>query len=83
MSENNTSSTATTTPAEVGYFTGILDVYFAKMLTEDTSDSAPTYDTPVILGKSIEVVKMVRFEVGEGLQKREENFAEEVAKQMM
>ena len=35
------------------------------------------------LGKSIEIVKMVRFEVGEGLQKREENFAEEVAKQMM
>ena len=35
------------------------------------------------LGKAIEVVKMVRFEVGEGLQKREENFAEEVAKQMM
>ena len=34
------------------------------------------------LGKSIEIVKMVRFEVGEGLQKREENFAEEVAKQM-
>jgi len=25
---------------------------------------------------------MVRFEVGEGMEKREENFAEEVAKQM-
>ena len=34
------------------------------------------------IGKSIEIVKMVRFEVGEGIQKREENFAEEVAKQM-
>ena len=31
-------------------------------------------------GGSIE--RMVRFEVGEGMQKREENFAEEVAKQM-
>ncbi len=34
------------------------------------------------LGKSIKVVEMVRFEVGEGLEKRQENFAEEVAKQM-
>lgn len=29
-----------------------------------------------------EIVKMIRFEVGEGMEKREENFAEEVAKQM-
>ncbi len=28
------------------------------------------------------IVKMVRYEVGEGMQKREENFAEEVAKQI-
>ena len=28
------------------------------------------------------VKSMIRFEVGEGMQKREENFAEEVAKQM-
>ena len=28
------------------------------------------------------IVKMIRFEVGEGLEKREENFAEEVMKQM-
>ena len=28
------------------------------------------------------IKSMVRYEVGEGLQKREENFAEEVAKQM-
>ena len=28
------------------------------------------------------MVAMVRYEVGEGMQKREENFAEEVAKQM-
>ena len=29
-----------------------------------------------------EIVSMVRYEVGEGMEKREENFAEEVAKQM-
>ncbi|HZK10714.1 MAG TPA: translation elongation factor Ts [Clostridia bacterium] len=34
------------------------------------------------LGEKIEVVSMVRYEVGEGLEKRVENFAEEVAKQM-
>ena len=34
------------------------------------------------LGKDIQVVEMVRYEVGEGIEKRQENFAEEVAKQM-
>jgi elongation factor Ts len=28
------------------------------------------------------VISMIRYEVGEGIEKREENFAEEVAKQM-
>ena len=28
------------------------------------------------------LITMIRFEVGEGMAKREENFAEEVAKQM-
>ena len=31
---------------------------------------------------SIEIKRMVRFETGEGLAKKEENFAEEVAAQM-
>ena len=30
----------------------------------------------------MEVVSFVKYTVGEGLEKREENFAEEVAKQM-
>ncbi|HZK01927.1 MAG TPA: translation elongation factor Ts [Anaerovoracaceae bacterium] len=34
------------------------------------------------LGKTVEVVEMLRYEVGEGIEKNEENFAEEVAKQM-
>ncbi len=34
------------------------------------------------LGKAMEIVSMVRYEVGEGIEKKEENFAEEVAKQM-
>ncbi|WP_027398294.1 translation elongation factor Ts [Anaerovorax odorimutans] len=34
------------------------------------------------IGKPIKIVSMVRYEVGEGIEKEEENFAEEVAKQM-
>lgn len=34
------------------------------------------------IGKPITVLEMVRYEVGEGLEKKVENFAEEVAKQM-
>jgi len=34
------------------------------------------------IGKPIEVVSMTRYEVGEGIEKKEENFAEEVARQM-
>lgn len=34
------------------------------------------------IGKPIRIASMVRFEVGEGIEKKEENFAEEVAKQM-
>lgn len=34
------------------------------------------------LGKEIQVVSMLRYEVGEGIEKKEENFAEEVAAQM-
>jgi elongation factor Ts len=34
------------------------------------------------LGKSVKVVEMIRYEVGEGVEKKSENFAEEVAKQI-
>ena len=34
------------------------------------------------ISKDVAVVGMVRYEVGEGIEKKEENFAEEVAKQM-
>ena len=44
-------------------------------------------DNGVTVGKFVsnnggKIVDVVRYEVGEGLEKREENFAEEVAKQM-
>ncbi|MCF6463307.1 translation elongation factor Ts [Clostridium sp. Cult1] len=34
------------------------------------------------IGENIKIRRFVRYEVGEGLEKREDNFAEEVAKQM-
>ena len=34
------------------------------------------------MGKDAKIVNMIRYEVGEGIEKKEENFAEEVAKQM-
>jgi elongation factor Ts len=34
------------------------------------------------IGKDVKVTTMIRYEVGEGIEKRQENFAEEVAKQM-
>lgn len=39
-------------------------------------------DTAKDIGKDVKVVSMARYEVGEGIEKKEENFAEEVAKQM-
>ena len=44
-------------------------------------------DSDVSVGKFVSnnggtIVNMVRFEVGEGIEKKEENFAEEVAKQI-
>ena len=35
------------------------------------------------IGKDVKIVSMARYEVGEGIEKKEENFAEEVAKQIM
>jgi len=39
-------------------------------------------DIAKTLGEDIRVVSMARYEVGEGIEKKEENFAEEVAKQI-
>ena len=38
-------------------------------------------DTVLVIGEKISVRRFVRYEMGEGLEKREENFAEEVMKQ--
>ena len=38
-----------------GYFTGVLDLYWAEMTTEDTATTAPVYGTPAVLGRTIEV----------------------------
>ncbi|AOY77288.1 translation elongation factor Ts [Clostridium formicaceticum] len=48
------------------------DITVGGLLTEKISK----------IGENLSIRRFVRFEVGEGLEKKEENFAEEVAKQM-
>ena len=36
-------------------FTGVLDIYYAEQTAADTTTTAATYDTPKILGETIEV----------------------------
>lgn len=56
----------------------LLDQQFVK--DPDLTISKYVANTAKELGGDIEIVKFVRFEKGEGLEKREENFAEEIAK---
>jgi len=60
----------------------LLDQVYVK--AEDGKQSVAQYVAQVAKanGASIKVKKFVRFETGEGLEKKSENFAEEVAKQM-
>ena len=60
----------------------LLDQVYVK--AEDGKQSVAQYVAQVAKenGAKITVKKFVRFETGEGLEKKEENFAEEVAKQM-
>ncbi len=73
-------------------FSGLVDGRIAKQLkeiclldqtyvrAEDGKQTVINYLKSVDKGLSLS--KVVRFEVGEGIEKKEENFAEEVAKQM-
>ena len=60
----------------------LLDQVYVK--AEDGKQSVKAYIDSVAKknGANIEIKKFVRYETGEGLEKKEENFAEEVAKQM-
>lgn len=60
----------------------LLDQVYVK--AEDGKQSVAQYVAQVAKenGVNIELKSFVRFETGEGLEKKEENFAEEVAKQM-
>ena len=60
----------------------LLDQVYVK--AEDGKQSVAKYLDQVSkeIGATLSIKKFVRFETGEGLEKKEENFAEEVAKQM-
>lgn len=63
---------------------GKVDKYFAEsVLVEQEFLSYPDFKVGKWLqDHNAKVLKMIRYATGEGIQKREENFAEEVAKQM-
>ena len=73
-------------PAEIAekMVLGRLNKFYKEICLEeqefvmDSSVDVKTY----VKNNGGNIVAMVRYEVGEGMQKREENFAEEVAKQM-
>ena len=48
-----------------GIFTGMLDVYVAKMLTDDSASTKPTYGAPQVLGMGIEVSITPNYAEGE------------------
>ena len=60
----------------------LMDQVYVK--AEDGKQTVAQYMQQVskAVGAPVSVKKFVRFETGEGMQKKEENFAEEVAKQM-
>ena len=43
------------TPQNAGYFEGVTDVYYALMTAEDGPSTAPTYGTPAVAGKTIDI----------------------------
>ena len=55
----------------------IVDQPFIKDMDKSVADY--TKDVAAALGTTIEIIDFVRFEKGEGLEKKEDNFAEEVA----
>lgn len=48
----------------IGYYEGVLDIYYALMKTEDATAAAPDYDPFKLLAKSIEVTITPRFREG-------------------
>ncbi len=60
----------------------LMDQVYVK--AEDGKQTVAKYldEVSKAIGTPLKVVDFVRFETGEGLEKKEENFAEEVAKQM-
>lgn len=48
----------------IGYYQGILDMYYAIITKPGTATSAPTYGTPAVMGHSMEVKVTPRYREG-------------------
>ena len=53
-----------------------------RFLHFETPKIPQTKSKAMKAGSSVKLINAVRYEVGEGMEKKEENFAEEVAKQI-
>lgn len=47
-----------------GYYYGILDIYYAKMTTEETASSAPEYGAMAVMGKTIQATITPNYKEG-------------------
>ena len=57
-------------------------VFDSFIETNDPTITDIINDAVLVIGEKISVRRFVRYEMGEGLEKRQDNFAEEVASQM-
>lgn len=53
-----------TTNQDIGYFDGILDIYYALMQGTDSAAAKPTYGTPQVLAKTIEATITPQYREG-------------------
>lgn len=56
---------ADTTTKAVGYYNGILDIYYAPITTPGTATTAPVYGKPAVMGRSMEVTITPRYKEGQ------------------
>lgn len=52
------------TTTAVGYYSGILDIYYAPITTPGTATAAPVYGAPAVMGHSMEVTITPRYREG-------------------
>ena len=47
-----------------GYYTGVLDIYYALITKPETATTKPVYAAPAVMGKTIEVTITPNYKEG-------------------